>query len=136
MKLHDRYTSIEPVTSVIDAIEDSAQESFPLHAGDKIAYLNRTSPFYRVVLEMEMDGRAVVNWSERVAIVVEGNNIANLGNHLYKIDGYNHDVVDECMYQKMRGLVAHGTGKWNDTLGIDAILAVMIENGIVAINGD
>lgn len=135
MKLHDRYASIEPVTSVIDAIEDSAQESFPLHAGDKIAKPERSSSSHAVILEMESDGRAIVNWGERVAIIIEGNDLVNLGNHLYKLDGYNHDVVDECMYQKMCQLIARKTGEHHEG-AILAIIVNMKERGVVAITGD
>jgi hypothetical protein len=132
MKTLARRLHVEPYTSAIDHLEDMAQNSFPIKKGDKIAELDRIPPCFSTILEMEHDGKVIADYCNRVAIVIEKDKVVNLHNHVFKISGYKHDVVDEGDYRFMRSMIARETG----TGDVDRVIGAMAAADIVAINGD
>ena len=100
MKVFKPFLAVEPAAWAVDIIEQAAQDSFLIHKGKKIAELQRTAPYFAVIVEMESDGKVIADWSERIAIVVEGSSAVNLHRHVYKLVGYKTTELD--MYKKLR----------------------------------
>lgn len=132
MKLFKPSLRQEPVTSAIDAIESTSQDSFPIRKGSKIAELTRSAPFYEVILEMEIDGNVIADWSDRTGIVVEKNIAVNIG-RVYKVTGYKHDITDEDLFKKMTFHVKIETLLEGNA--ITEMLVNAVASGIVAVLG-
>lgn len=117
---------VEPYTSAIDNLESNSEDSFKIKKGEKIAEIVSPNNF-EIVLEMEQDGKIIANWCERMAFAVEGDKVLNLHAHIYKISGYKHDVIDECMYEKMISHIRFSRSN------VDEIIEKMKAANVVAI---
>lgn len=133
MKITNRRFRTEPYTSAIDKLEEMAENKFVLKKGDKIAQITRVAPYFEIMVEIESPAFLIVNWCDRIAVIVEGKTVLNLGDHVYKTAGYKHDVVDEDDYKKMRGVIDYNTRNVSMPNKVDTILATLVKEGVAII---
>ncbi len=82
----------EPYTSVVDLLEEQCHEPFNMKKGGKIAVIDQFKPYWDVVLEMEEDGRVLMDECEGITIVIEKDKIVDLGRRTYNINDVQYDL--------------------------------------------